>query len=279
LLFFVTVYDFKLYIIHKSFTQKGKVRLQKPMEIFNLTIVKPFIMGTNKLIQKMLCSLLLGASAFSVSAQLQLNVGYGVLKTQPTALNQIISKFNESYGNQLVAPMSVLKSLEGIHAELAFFADPVYVGLEWQNLTRDLNNRFKDPLTNEDVINTFHYANDMLSLHGCVMLLRNIGVGMTGDFNINQLKQIASTNRKHSTLLMYSTQFSSRFYLHLNVPLNDWMSIGLRPYVRMPWNSISYAPVASRLRLDMQNTVLSEKKMDFGIQMVWQNFLSPRNSN
>jgi hypothetical protein len=249
------------------------------MEIFNLTVVKPFLMGANKLIQKILCSLLLGASAVSVSAQIQLNIGYGVLKTQPAALNQMIANFNQSYDNQLVAPMLALKSLEGIHAEVAFFADPVYFGLEWQNLTRDLHNRFKNPITNAEVINTFHYANDMLSLHGCLMLFRNVGIGVTGDLNINQLQQISSTNSKYSTLLLYSTQFSSRFYLHLNLPINDWMSLGLRPYVRMPWNSINYAPAVSRLGLDMQNVVLSEKKMDYGIQIVWQNFLSPRNSN
>jgi hypothetical protein len=235
-------------------------------------------MKTNKLHFKVLYALLLGASAASVSAQIQLNVGYGVLKTQPAALNQIISNFNQSYENQLVAPMPVLKSLEGIHAELAFFADPVYIGLEWQNLTKDITNRYK-PASSEEVINTFHYANDMLSLHGCVMLLRNIGIGVTGDLNVNQLKKLSSANSKYSDLLLYTTQFSSRFYLHLNLPLNDWMSLGIRPYVRMPWNSINYAPVASRLGLDMHNTTLSEKKMDFGIQIVWQNFLSPRESS
>jgi hypothetical protein len=236
-------------------------------------------MGTNKLIQKIICSLLLGASAVSVSAQIQLNVGYGVLKTRPTALNQIISNYNESHGNQLVAPMLALKSLEGIHAEVAFFADPIYLGFEWQNLTRDLNSRVKESNTTDETIHKFHYANDMLSLHGCLMLLRNVGVGITGDLNINQLRKTSSTNSSYSDMLMYTTQFSSRFYLHLNLPLNDWMSIGLRPYVRMPWTAINYAPIASRLRLDMPNTELSEKKMDYGVQIVWQNFLSPRNLN
>jgi hypothetical protein len=104
-------------------------------------------------------------------------------------------------------------------------------------------------------------------------------VGVTGDLNINQMQKISSTNSKYSTLVLYSTQLSSRFYIHLNLPLNDWMSLGIRPYVRIPWNSISYVPVASRLGLDIpDNAALSNKKMDFGIQIVWQNFLSPRQS-
>jgi hypothetical protein len=236
-------------------------------------------MGNYPQFRKLFCFFLLGTSAWSVAAQIQLNIGYGVLKTQPTALNQIISNFNQSYGNQLVAPMSALKSLEGIHAELAYFADPLYIGVEWQNLTRDLENRIQ-PAGAAGVTNTFRYSNDMISLHGNLMLFHNIGIGITGDFNIHQMKKKSSTNSESSTLLLYTTQLSSRFYLHLNLPLNDWMSIGIRPYIRKPWTSISYAPVVSRLGLYApDNSVSDAKKMDFGVQIVWQNFLSPRRTN
>jgi hypothetical protein len=229
-------------------------------------------MGVNKQIVPFFCLLLL-TSATRLSAQVQLNIGYAVLKTQPTTLNQMITTFNESFGNQLVAPMPALKSLDGIHAEAGLFMDPVYVGVEWQNLTRDLTNRFN---TSSEVTNTLHYANDMLSLHSNLMLHPNFGIGISGDYNIVQAKKKVSTNSSASTLLMYTTQWSSRFYLHFVIPLDEMMSIGIRPYIRMPWNSISYAPISSRLSLNKDNVLPQDKQMDFGIQVVWQNFLAPR---
>jgi hypothetical protein len=230
-------------------------------------------MSTNKTIFKLFCALTL-ASATNLSAQVQLNIGYAVMKTQPNSLNQLITTFNESYGNQLVAPMPALKSLDGIHAEMAVFIDPVFIGVEWQNLTRDLTNRFNPT---SEVTNTIHYANDMLSLHGSLMLHPNIGIGITGDYNIVQAKRKISTNSSASTLLMYDTQWSSRLYLHFVLPIDEMMSIGIRPYIRIPWNSISYAPIGSRLSLYEPRGVLpQDKQMDFGIQMVWQNFLSPK---
>ena len=228
---------------------------------------------------KNLCLFLLGTSATGISAQIQLNIGYGILNTKPAALNQVISTYNSSY-DRLVAPMGALKSMEGIHAEIAFVADPLSVGLEWQNLSRDMTNRYtlaSDPT--KEIANKIRFVNDMLSVHAGVMLLRNIGIGVTGDLNVNQIKKRSSADTKYSTLLLYKTQLSSRFYLHINFPLTDWMALGVRPYVRIPWNSIDYKPVVSRLSLTMpDNATLGDRKMDFGIQFVWQNFLSPRQS-
>jgi hypothetical protein len=156
--------------------------------------------------------------------------------------------------------------------------EPFYIGVEWQNLTRDLKNRFKSDATTE-VTNTLHYANDMLSLHGSFMVHPNIGLGMTADYNIVQATRKTTLN-KTSTMLMYATQWSSRFYLHFTLPLDDMMSVGVRPYVRIPWNSMDYAPIASRLNLyESGAKTINDKKMDFGIQIVWQNFLSPRASD
>ncbi|MEO0043354.1 MAG: hypothetical protein RL329_2802 [Bacteroidota bacterium] len=210
-----------------------------------------------------------------MTAQIQLNVGYGVLKTKPISFNQIIETYNQSFGNQLVTAMKPLNSLEGIHGEVAFSEEFFSIGFEWQNLTRDLKNQVKNGAIEE--IHTLHYANDMLSLHAGMMFMRNFGVGITGDYNIIQAKKNVSTNKDVSTSLLSTNQWSSRFYLHFNIPLDDYMAIAIRPYVRTPWNSIDYAPVKNQLGLAASDNGRSQdKKIDFGIQLILQSFLSPR---
>ena len=84
----------------------------------------------NTPVYMLFCLLFCNLFFTKMAAQIQLNVGYGILKTNPTQFNQIVSSYNQSFENQLVTAMKGLNSLDGIHAEVAFSADPFSIGFE-----------------------------------------------------------------------------------------------------------------------------------------------------
>ncbi len=212
-------------------------------------------------ISKLLFVVVLLFGTLSLEGQINIVAGYNGGYTQADNYNNILARHNLSQ-DSLEQSYEDLHFLNGITVGLNYRIDDISIEALWIERSRQLRTRGIDVETGRlftnDISNRLRTISFGLNAH-----LKNFIVG--GTINADLLRINYDTRTTEETTLTKQNDYSSRFYAGFFVKANQALSISLRPYVQIPWNSFDLSDLDQALN-GTQDKV-EEDFMHFGISL------------
>ncbi len=217
--------------------------------------------------RKELMTIIILFFTITLFSQLNSEVGYSGAYLKADLTNTIINKYNSD--NKMLSDMKSLNYIGGFHFGLMYRAGFLKIGGAWESLSAkrvgvegDLNQNFAIEKK------LYFYVN---SLSGNIELLyRNFGIGGTVDKNIYKIKTIVNGTTRKIPVVEEGFN-SSKVYLIFYLRGNDKIGIAFKPYVKVPWSTISTDKMADYLNVQQNPAFKSEKLMQFGLTFVLLN--------
>ena len=209
---------------------------------------------------------------FTLTAQINVKIGYGTAFVSSKVNNSILQEFNEIKRNMLSDSLSIpfknLRTIHGIDVGLRLkFNDNGAIELTWQNLTRsreavgEINNAqlFQQEL--------FYSFNQIYFAYQSQFNGYGMGVGL-GYNRITIKDRIANSDFKHT--LIEESQLFSRINLSFYFQSNPYVSFAIQPFIQFPLDDINLNPLRKELDLPEDNNALEGFRM-IGVSFVFYN--------
>ena len=200
--------------------------------------------------------------------QLNVKVGYTASYLNSGFNNNIFDSFNAQ--NSLETRFKNLHMLHGIQLGFRYKINIAAIEFTWENTTRSRNAIQVDSLEMFFEKNLYYSINSF-SL-GVQNNFGNFGYGASIDSRTIRVRtNIGATDQR--TDILKQRGWTSRFYLSLNIPGGDFVSLSIQPYVQIPLESTDFYP----LEMDLNPTSnanpdqFSEDLMTFGITLAFYN--------
>lgn len=206
-----------------------------------------------------------------LNAQLNSEVGYTGTYFKPDLTNAIIGRYNSN--PDILTEMKRLHYFGGFYLGLMYRIGIMKIGGSWEGLSAkrvgiegNLNANYAIEKKLYFYFNTFSANLEFQYGH--------FGVGGTVDQNTYKLKTIINGTTSKIPVIDESGN-SSKIYLIFYLRGSDKIGLSFKPYVRVPWHSISVEKMADYLNVQQNTAYKSEKFMQFGITIALLNGLQP----
>lgn len=206
----------------------------------------------------------------TLSAQLNIKVGYQYGYTNPTTYNKIIDQIDTN--NSSFENYNEMKSLKGFHG--VTFGTRYRVG--FVGLNADWTPRFQlsefngiNPATNANEFRKLYYRLNSYSL-GLEFFIQKFSFGASYDWNDIRIRT-ENTQRTDRHQIFDANNTSTSFYLSLNVYGNENLTIALQPYVQIPLTNFDLTNLENDLNTGADLDDYEDGFMNFGFKLVLQN--------
>ncbi len=198
--------------------------------------------------RRMLCLLgCLWGSYITLSAQLNILVGYSAQYTQANTLNTLIDQYNDERP-WLEDRLDQLNTLQGLNLGLRYRTPRVAVELGWVNNFSTFSASGTDPNTN-----ALSERELRIRLRTYYLALENtfgkFGYGLS--FGVNHaIIRTEKTGRSDAFNVMEPFNTSSRIFVSYTIDAGPFLFFSIRPYISIPWTSLDFTPLAEELELE-----------------------------
>jgi hypothetical protein len=206
----------------------------------------------------------------SLSAQLNLKVGYQYSATDPTVNNKIIDQINSNNSSfEDYNEMESIKSFNGINFGTRYRAGYVGLNLDWTPKFQKVEFDGFNPATNSNEFRELFYRYNTYSL-GLEFFIKKFSFGASYDWNRMRI-QSENTARTDRHIIFKSNSTSSHFYISYNVYGNEYLTIGIQPYVQIPWTKFDLTNLENDLNTGVNLDSYEDEFMTYGFRIVLQN--------
>lgn len=218
---------------------------------------------------KWLISIVLSCSVgTSISAQLNLGVGFSAASVSAGENNSILQEYNQSNEQALEQTFSDLKLMTGVFVSLRYKFERVAFELSWENLERDINSVLVfDDKTGQ--VNNLYYNLTSTSL-GVENHIHRFGYGAALSSRLFSIKSDI-INTDFTRKIDRQREFSTKLYLMYTIQKSRLISLQLKPFIQIPLGSYSL----NGLEEELQTTVAAEDRSTspflFGLTLVFYN--------
>jgi hypothetical protein len=169
----------------------------------------------------------------SLSAQLNIKVGYSGAWPQDARVNEIIDKFNAGIGSLLEKPMNNFSSMHGLSVGLRYRSKKVGVEASWQSLSDRSSytgkvNGVNGPVT----VNDKWFLSETEYSLGVENYFGRFGYGASIGYGTMRIKTDISGSRKKREVVNTSAPLG-KFYLIFQYPSNN-VAAAIKPYIQFP---------------------------------------------
>ena len=204
--------------------------------------------------------------SLSLSAQLNLKVGYNLSFAQAQELDDVLSQFNED--NPWLDKR--FKSFDIVNGLLLGFR----YRFSSTALSANIYNRFKtleasgtDPATNTAFFRKLSLKSRGISF-GIEQFVGMISLGVTLDRDRFILESKNVSDGDFFGLIDVA-DWSNHIYVGINTPRSSGLALSIRPFVHIPWSSFSVDPLEENLGVSMSGR--ESKFWNFGVQVIFLN--------
>ena len=217
-------------------------------------------------ISGLVISIALLLSISSANAQWNIKVGYNLGFMSMSENDDIMDTYNSGTPD-LEESMPYLRTLHGLELGIRYKLDIAAFELSWSNTGRDREALIKDPSDGSIYdkqlgysFNTFSFA--MENIYG------NYGYGANIGWNIMKVKTNIGTSSNKQNILK-ENYLSSKFYLMWNSEGSGSLSVSIRPYVQLAWDSVDLSDI--NFNLNGVEGEISAKPLVYGISLLFYN--------
>ncbi len=206
----------------------------------------------------------------NVYAQFNTEIGYSVSYLEAEKVNSIFKNYN--LGHNMLSDMKPLNYVSGFNAGATYRFNILKFGLFWENQSAKRIG-IEGTLNNKSATEEKLYFNFNAISFGTELQFKYLGIGTTFDYNFGSIKTVKNgTNSKIK--LVKNDYWSNKFYVIIYIKLTDRFGIALKPYYRLPWDSINLLPLDSYLNDGVDQ--ITQKNVQFGVSF---NIINGRQPN
>jgi hypothetical protein len=201
-------------------------------------------------------------------AQLNTIAGYAYGYTDVGILNSVIDTFN-ALTPKLSSSMIHLNSMHGMELGLRYRFPHLSLEFAWSNKFARVSNKSTAGTT--EVKNTLSFTNSIFSFGG-EFYFGKVGIGSSFDINTIKIKTTKPgfSQRDES---VSSTYIANQFFVSFELPVNNFMSLSIRPYVQLPAQAFNFYKTAGHLNSEIGPDVgqFQNKVVTYGIKILFIN--------
>lgn len=206
----------------------------------------------------------------SLSAQLNLKVGYHYAATDPTVNNKIIDQINSNNSSlEDYNEMESIRSFNGINFGTRYRAGYVGLNLDWTPKFQAVEFDGTNPTTNTNEFRKLYYRHNTYSV-GLEFFIKKFSLGASYDWNRLRI-QSENTDRTDRHIIFKSNSTSSHFFVGLNIYGNEFLTIALQPYIQIPWSNFNLTNLENDLNTGVNLNSYEDEFMTYGLRIVLQN--------
>ena len=216
--------------------------------------------------------LFIGLFNTNAHSQINVKVGYSLSFLQSKVNDEIIEEFNTR--NDFLGKdgsFNKWRSAHGLSLGLYYRSRIFGFELSYNNKINKVEARGSDPLTNGRFERDIQYKINSLSAAYELFVSEGLGLGASLDWTTFKMNYEVN-NDNNNELLTKQEGLSSNFYVVLNLPGNEIISLAIKPFVQIPWTSWDFKPLDETLNPNGSSiTNHKERVLNFGIQFVFYN--------
>lgn len=205
-------------------------------------------------------------------AQLNIKIGYNIGYTNPTLNNEIITRFNEDH--TYVGGLKELHTLHGIQAGLRYRVGNLGLEATWNNKFQSTETSGTNPNTNTSLYRKLSFRYGSYSFGTELYLSEFIGLGASIDAD-NIRYRLESIKNGTRSEIFSQWGLGSHFYISLNIPGNDILTLSIKPYVQIPWTKTDISNLETSLNPDyipaIDESDYQQDYLNFGIMLIFYN--------
>ncbi len=202
----------------------------------------------------------------SLSAQVNIKVGYSIGYTNPKSLNEIVDEFNENR-DWLDVQLKNVHTWHGLQLGVRYRIEEFAFELAWNAKFKSLSSSGIAPNESNTSYRDLYFGQNTLSL-GYEYFIENLSFGASLD---GEAFRIRSSTNSSGDRFKVSNQFgyASHFFVSYTFPSSRNIHLALRPYVQVPWSSYKL----DKLVAELEGTGLDKttKLLNFGIAFIFYN--------
>jgi hypothetical protein len=230
------------------------------------------VLSSNKSASKWLLGIAFTLISLSVSAQINAFVGYAYSQNQDQKMfNNIIERYN-ARNPMLLQPMQSLNSLHGVDLGIRYRFPAVSLEFNWLNKFKQINDRVMTSDKTE-YKNILYYKSQSYCL-GIEFYYQWFGAGTSLDWNNIVIRKEKSTDKIKENWLSQGG-LSNHIFLNFEIPMNDAMSLCIRPFVQLPLYKNDFYVIDAKLNPAIAPTldpsVYKQKVVNWGIKFLFMN--------
>ena len=196
-------------------------------------------------------------------AQINAFAGYVYAKTDVALLNTIIDKYNIE-NTTLTQTMPHFTNLQGMELGLRYRFPNLSLEFGWSNKFSQAKDQ--SFINNKEVKNFISYKNSTFILGG-ELYYGWVGIGVSFDFNRTVIKRgIAPATGNE---LMNESNITNHYFVNIDFPINNAMSLSLRPFLQLPITQLNFYEVAKSLNSGVTDAeAYRVKVVNFGFKII-----------
>ena len=156
-------------------------------------------------------------------------------------------------------------------AGLRYRIGDVALEATWGNKFSTLKSVGTNPIDNSNFSRNllFRYTNYSIGLEG--YLTNFLGLGASIDLDrVRFRSDIVGIDKPYTVFTSWG--YGSHFYLSLNLPSSDVLTLSIKPFVQIPWSITDVSPLHNDLSTTpVDDVIYQEKFLNFGVQLVFYN--------
>lgn len=208
----------------------------------------------------------------SLTAQFNVQVGYGYGFLKPQAINEVINRHyqeNDWLGNE----PAVVNGFHGLYLGVKQSWTGLTLGLSWKNQRNKINMEGTSPFTQANYKRDLFYSLNTYSFF-IETGGRFIGIGTSLDYSIFGMKQ-KITGQDKKTGLSSEAQYGNQFYVNIGFPPGQSCQFMIRLSYFLPWQKYDINPLINNL-LSSSNGLNDHTDLrHFGIALILNNGPNP----
>ncbi len=207
----------------------------------------------------------------SIQAQINLKTGYSISYANPNIVNDILDGFNQTNDDWLDKSFKSMHIMHGMDVGMRYKTyDVVGIELGWSNKFSKSIAEGIDPVNNESYYRKLNYNQNQF-MFGLESLVNNRwGFGASIDYNLVNVKLKRATGSSKSKIVK-DNNWSSHFFITYHTKPGNGVSLGIRPFVIIPWTKIDYRDLSNELNETNSTEKLEGDFPFFGIAFLFFN--------
>ncbi len=195
----------------------------------------------------------------NIYAQFNTEIGYSVSYLEAEKVNSIFENYNSSHS--MLSDMKPLHYISGFNAGATYRFNGLKFGAFWESQsTKKI--AIEGTLNNKNATEEKLYFNFNAVSLGTELQFRYLGIGATFDYNFGSIKTVKN-GTSSKVKLVKNEYWSNKVYLIFYFRLTDRFGIALKPYYRLPWESVNLSPLDSYLNDGIDK--ITQKNIQFGV--------------